>query len=205
MGHIERFNPAFLALKAHIGSASINRLQSERTHPALDRGNDVSVVIDLMIHDLDLMSTLAAAPVITIMAQGYCLASGQVGTAIATLRFANGIIGILTASKLTTSKRRQFKVQGPALDLEANFLNRDLQVKGWQNRDPQTLVSKYCVNDGIPDPLGAELAEFLTCIRDCKEPVCERYASLDRFVLSNADRRNYYAIAINTRHTGQSV
>lgn len=175
VGHIERFNPAFLTLQHHIGSQPIVQLAAERMSPQLERGQDVSVVMDLMIHDLDLMSVLAAAPVIAVKAQGNFLASGYLAAASATLRFANGITGTLIASKLSSSKRRWLSVQGTTIDIEANFLRREIQIRRLRQQDqtvcpdnPAGSNTAYLntIETDTHDPLRAELEEFVKCICD---------------------------------------
>jgi len=179
VGHIERFNPAFLALKHHLGASPILHLAAERLSPQLDRGSDVSVVMDLMIHDLDLMSLLVAAPVQAVSAQGHYLVSGYLAAATATLQFGNGLLGTLTASKISPYKRRWLRVRGQTFDIEANFLGREAQMHRFL-QSSQTVDSDYppeqhtvcppTTETYSQDPLRAELEEFVTCICDRTPP-----------------------------------
>lgn len=170
VGHIEQFNPAFLALKHHWGNHPIVHLTAERMSPWLDRGCDVSVVMDLMIHDLDLMSVLAASPVLSITAQGHYLESGYLGAASATLQFANGITGSLTASKISSRKRRCFSIQGQTLSIEANLLNRDIQIQPFPQSHQTTDLDISSISEAKTtalypqNPLQAEFEDFVKCI-----------------------------------------
>ncbi|MCY7390349.1 MAG: Gfo/Idh/MocA family oxidoreductase, partial [Leptolyngbyaceae cyanobacterium CAN_BIN12] len=109
VGHIERFNPAFQELSKVLKTEELLALEAHRMSPYSDRANDVSVVLDLMIHDIDLLLELAAAPVIKLTAIGSRGSGGSsyLDYVTATLNFANGIVATLTASKVTHRKIRR--------------------------------------------------------------------------------------------------
>ena len=107
VGHIERFNPAFVELIKVAQTEEILAVESRRMSPYSQRANDVSVVLDLMIHDIDLLLELTASPVVKLTASGSSAAdSGYLDYVTATLGFANGVVATLTASKITHSKIR---------------------------------------------------------------------------------------------------
>lgn len=109
VGHVERFNPAFQELSKVLKTEELLALEVHRMSPYSQRANDVSVVLDLMIHDIDLLLELAAAPVIKLTASGSRASdSGYLDYVTATLGFANGIVATLTASKVTHRKIRRF-------------------------------------------------------------------------------------------------
>ena len=99
VGHIERFNPAFRELVKVVAGEEVVVLEARRHSPNPDRANDVSVVLDLMIHDLDLVLELAQAPVVSLAAAGGRTADGPIDYVNATLGFANGVVASLTAQE----------------------------------------------------------------------------------------------------------
>ena len=104
VGHIERFNPAFRELVKVVANEQVVVLEARRHSPNPDRANDVSVVLDLMIHDIDLVLELAGAPVVRLAAAGGRSAEGPIDYVNATLGFANGVVASLTASKMAHRK-----------------------------------------------------------------------------------------------------
>ena len=92
VGHIERFNPAFRELTKVVANEEVVVLEARRHSPHSDRANDVSVVLDLMIHDIDLALELAKAPVVRLAAAGGRSAEGPIDYVNATLGFENGCL-----------------------------------------------------------------------------------------------------------------
>jgi predicted dehydrogenase len=182
VGHIERFNPAFRELLKVVASEDIVVLEARRHSPNGDRANDVSVVLDLMIHDIDLVLELAAAPVVRLAAAGGRSAEGPIDYVNATLAFANGVVASLTASKMAHRKIRSLDVHGLRSLMEADFLNRNLRIHrrshGSVSADHGELVYR---NDGFIEevsttsiePLYAELEHFLRCVRGEERPAVD--------------------------------
>jgi predicted dehydrogenase len=108
VGHIERFNPAFIALAGR--TAPPKYIRAERLAPYTFRSTDVSVVLDLMIHDLDLTLALDGSAVERVEAMGMCVFGGHTDVAQARIRFASGCIADLTASRVSPDPRRTFQV-----------------------------------------------------------------------------------------------
>ncbi|MDP6193581.1 MAG: Gfo/Idh/MocA family oxidoreductase, partial [Prochlorococcus sp.] len=104
VGHIERFNPAFRELIKVVENEEVVVLEARRHSPHADRANDVSVVMDLMIHDLDLVLELAQSSVVRLAAAGGRSAKGPIDYVNATLGFSNGVVASLTASKMSHRK-----------------------------------------------------------------------------------------------------
>ena len=104
-------------------------LEAHRMSPYSDRANDVSVVLDLMIHDIDLLLELAAAPVVKLTASGNrTLDSGYLDYVTATLGFANGIVATLTASKVTHRKIRSIVAHCKDSYTEADFIKNEILI-----------------------------------------------------------------------------
>ena len=126
VGHVERFNPAFLALK----NVKINPvfIEAHRLATFNPRGTDVSVVLDLMIHDLDLLLSIVKSPVIGIHASGVALVSHHADICNARIEFENGCVANLTASRISLKQMRKLRIFQPDAYLSLDFLEKDAQV-----------------------------------------------------------------------------
>jgi predicted dehydrogenase len=126
VGHIERFNPAFEELqKRPLQPKFIN---CERLGPFSGRSMDVGVVLDLMIHDLDLVLTLVKSPVVAVEALGVSVFGRHEDVASARLHFANGCVADLTASRANPDTVRTMKVWGPEGFAGVDFHKRRLRL-----------------------------------------------------------------------------
>jgi predicted dehydrogenase len=110
VGHIERFNPALLAVEPYIGEPMY--IQAERLSGFSRRVTDVSVVLDLMIHDIDLVLSLIKSDIRSIAASGVKVFSNELDMATARIEFVNGAIANVTASRLSRSKLRKLRFFG---------------------------------------------------------------------------------------------
>ncbi|MEX1276135.1 MAG: Gfo/Idh/MocA family oxidoreductase [Bacteroidota bacterium] len=108
VGHIERFNPAILAIE-HLRLAPLF-IESHRLAQFNPRGSDVAVVLDLMIHDIDLILSLVKSPVTRIDANGVAVVSDSLDIANARLQFENGCVANVTASRISQSKMRKMRM-----------------------------------------------------------------------------------------------
>ncbi|MEN9216923.1 MAG: Gfo/Idh/MocA family oxidoreductase, partial [Gloeomargarita sp. HHBFW_bins_162] len=177
VGHIERFNPAFLELQKVLQQEEILALEAHRLSPYSQRANDVSVVLDLMIHDIDLLLELTAAPVVKLTASGtHASGSGYLDYVTATLNFANGAIASLTASKVTHRKVRRLTIHGKNSLTEADFLNNEILIhrhtpgqKTGQVLYRQDELVERVYTSNI-EPLHAELEHFVNCVRGGNQP-----------------------------------
>ncbi|MFM7636094.1 MAG: Gfo/Idh/MocA family oxidoreductase [Cyanobacteriota bacterium] len=182
VGHIERFNPAFRELLKVVVGEEVVVLEARRHSPNPDRANDVSVVFDLMIHDIDLVLELAASPVLRLAAAGGRSAEGPIDYVNATLGFANGVVASLTSSKMAHRKIRSLSAHCRNALVETDFLNRTLQIHRRAHEsvsaDHGELVYR---SDGVIEevsttsiePLYAELEHFLRCVRGEETPAVD--------------------------------
>jgi predicted dehydrogenase len=108
VGHLERFNPAFRALAEDPGRPLF--IDIERLAPFKARGTDVDVVLDLMIHDLDLVLALARSSVAEVSACGFRVLTGAIDIANARIEFADGCVASVSASRVSQSQVRKFRV-----------------------------------------------------------------------------------------------
>jgi len=182
VGHIERFNPAFRELLNVVANEEVVVLEGRRHSPHADRANDVSVVLDLMIHDIDLLLELAGAPVVGFAAAGGRSGDGPIDYVTATLNFANGVAASLTASKMSHRKVRCLSAHCRASLVEADFLHRNLRIhRRAQESYSATRGELLYRHDGFieevsitpTEPLYAELEHFLQCVRGAAKPAVD--------------------------------
>ena len=179
VGHIERFNPAFRELTKVVANEEVVVLEARRHSPHPERANDVSVVLDLMIHDIDLVIELANSKVIRLAAVGGCSGDGPMDYVNATLGFQNGVVASLTASKMSHKKIRSLSAHCKQSLIETDFLNHNIHIHRkaheWYSADHGELLYR---NDGFIEevsttsiePLYAELEHFLQCVRGKEKP-----------------------------------
>jgi predicted dehydrogenase len=128
VGHIERFSAAFRAVvEAPAGGRALS-WEAVRAAPFRPRSLDVSVVLDLMIHDIDLVLALAGEDPTGIEAVGAAVASDRPDFAVARLRFAGGRAAVITASRVSLTMERRLRVLGTQGEMSVNFLDRSLAV-----------------------------------------------------------------------------
>jgi predicted dehydrogenase len=179
VGHLERFNAAILAAEPHLKSPRF--IECHRLAPYRERGTDVNVVLDLMIHDIDIVQTIVGAPIAAIDAVGTPVFSEEIDIANARIRFANGCIINATASRVSMKTERKMRI----FEDDA-YLSLDLQQK------IVTLIRKRGPSDPVGplpvtieeqslepgDALKAEIDSFLGCIREGRAPVVPGEAGL---------------------------
>lgn len=180
VGHIERFNSAFQELSKVLKTEDLLALESHRMSPYSDRANDVSVVLDLMIHDIDLLLELVATPVIRLTASGSRgTNSDYLDYVTATLGFSNGIVATLTASKVTHRKIRRLVAHCKNSLTEADFLNSEILIHRQTTANYTTDYGQVLYRqDGLIEkvytsniePLNAELEHFVNCVRGGNQP-----------------------------------
>ena len=136
VGHLERFNAAILALAGTLGTPRF--VESHRLAPFKERGTDVNVVLDLMIHDIDLIQSLVGAPIESIDAVGASVFSAGLDIANARIRYANGCVANTTASRVSMKMERKLRLfQDDAyvsIDLQQKVLTDRAQAAG-RHRD----------------------------------------------------------------------
>jgi len=197
VGHIERFNPAFQELSKVLKTEDLLAIEAHRMSPYSHRANDVSVVLDLMIHDIDLLLELVGSPVIRLTASGSRVDNNQrdiirthrqvrpssevppVDYVTATLGFANGVVATLTASKVTHRKIRRLMAHCQNSLTEADFLNNEILIHRQTTADYMTDYGQVLYRqDGLIEkvytskiePLHAELEHFVNCVRGGQQP-----------------------------------
>jgi predicted dehydrogenase len=187
VGHIERFNPAFEKLQQY--SLQPRLVVCERLGPFTGRSTDVGAVLDLMVHDLDLLLALVPAPVRAVQTTGLSVVSEQEDVASAHLVFANGCVAHVTASRVNPVPSRRMQLWAPEGFASLDFARRHLTLVqpseelryrrlNLRGLDPVTLrndvlrrhlsIQEFDCNQG--DQLTRELQDFVRCLRTGSRP-----------------------------------
>ena len=170
VGHLERFNSAILAAEPYLRAPRF--VECHRLAPYKERGTDVNVVLDLMIHDIDLVQTIVGVPVLTIDAVGTPVFSDAIDIANARIRFANGCVVNATASRVSLKTERKMR-----LFEDDAYLSLDLQQKILtliRKRPPgeagalPVSIEEQSLEQG--DALKAEIEAFLDSVRTGRAP-----------------------------------
>lgn len=185
VGHVERFNPAMLAAAPHIARPRF--VESQRLAPFGRRGADVAVVLDLMIHDLDLVLACVDDAVESVDASGVAVLSGNTDIANARLRFRHGCVANLTASRISMEKVRKIRFFQPegyvsvdllagrvgALRPRAGFDPVEFQaaLQRGENPDWRDAIEPIPVAVQPAEPLQLELAAFVECAKNNRPPL----------------------------------
>jgi predicted dehydrogenase len=169
-GHIERFNPAtdvLLAAGRGARFVEVHRLGSFSA-----RSLDVDVVLDLMIHDLDIVMALDGSEPVQIEAVGVPVLTPRVDIANARLRFASGLIANLTASRVSIEKVRKFRVFAPRTYVSVDFAAREAQVyrlEADESGRPRIASERRAAPD--QEPLRRQVEAFVVAVRNRSAPV----------------------------------
>jgi predicted dehydrogenase len=172
VGHLERFNAAILALGDTLGQPRF--IESHRLAPFKERGTDVNVVLDLMIHDLDLIQSLVGRPIESIDAVGAAMFSPQIDIANARIRFAGGCVANTTASRVSLKTERKLRLfQDDAyvsIDLQQKVLTIVRKPPPGSDAAPgQVVIEERSYERG--DALELEIRAFLRSIREGRPAV----------------------------------
>ena len=172
VGHLERFNPAIVAAVDRLGKPRF--VESHRLAPFKQRGSDVSVVLDLMIHDIDLIQELVGEPIASIDAVGAQIFSGEIDIVNARIRFQGGCVANTTASRISLKQERKIRIfQDDAylsIDMQQKILTVIRKKDDAEVESPaQVAIEERSFDQG--DALLAEIEAFLHAIRNGTPPV----------------------------------
>lgn len=201
VGHIERFNPVFQYLERVATEPRF--IESHRLSPHPGRSADVGVVLDLMIHDLDIVLAFVKSPVVSVDAVGIGVLSHSEDIANARLKFANGCIANLTVSRISAERMRKIRVfsggaQPSYISLDyreqKGFIYRLAQenaresslLQKLMHAEDSAIVSQFAgkkiVREPVPiakeEPLKLELKHFVECVREQQRPLVDGEAAM---------------------------
>jgi predicted dehydrogenase len=165
VGHLERYNPAWLAVRDKIATPLF--IEAHRMAPFKPRGTDVSVVLDLMIHDLDLILPLVQSPIADLRASGVAVLTEGIDIANARIEFANGCVANITASRASTASLRRMRIFQHHEYLSIDFgdrkigfaKKRDALIEGEAPIDSESRV------EPPGDALLSEIQAFVASVR----------------------------------------
>lgn len=176
VGHVERFNPAFMALDGIVDDLDILAIDAERLGPPLDREFRANSIIDLMIHDIDLLGSLVDSEIVSIDAQG----TTENKYATATFSFECGTIATLTASRVTQQKVRRLRLTAKSALVDVDYIDRTVEIhrqsvpeyvenNGDIRYRHESIVERPMVENG--EPLRNEIDAFVSTVRNGTPPV----------------------------------
>ncbi len=140
VGHIERFNPALLAAEPYLDDPRF--FESHRMAQFKPRGTDVAVVLDLMIHDIDVILSLVKSPVKSIDASGVAVVSEELDIANARIKFENGAVANVTASRISQTPMRKLRIFAKDAYLSLDFGTKSAEIFRLADTSPQPSPSK---------------------------------------------------------------
>jgi len=172
VGHLERFNPAVQAAAKILGTPRF--IESHRLAPFKQRGTDVSVVLDLMIHDIDLIQELVGRPIANIDAVGAQVFSQDIDIANARIRFDGGCVVNTTASRVSLKQERKLRIFQDDAYLSVDLQQKILTVVRKKTAGPvespaQVAIEEQSFEQG--DALRSEIEAFLDAVRNGAQPV----------------------------------
>jgi predicted dehydrogenase len=175
VGHLERFNPAVRATATLITQPMF--FEVHRLSIFTPRSLDVDVVLDLMIHDLDVVLSFVNSPVTEIRAVGLAILSGKADIANVRLEFESGCVANFTASRVSTERVRKIRFFQPRQYVSLDYSRQDVlvfsvgegQIRGTPSVNPQIKVAKLPIV--AEEPLQAELRSFLDAVRTRSQPL----------------------------------
>ncbi len=171
IGHLERFNPAVERAAGFLTAPRF--IEVHRLGPFAGRGTDVNVVLDLMIHDLDLILSFVRSPVTRIHAVGVPVLSPNVDIANARLNFASGCVANITASRVSARRQRKIRIFQEDAYVSMDFIEHRIQIfrKSYpqgENGPPE--ISGEMLETEKGDALAEEIRSFAACVRDGGRP-----------------------------------
>ena len=172
VGHLERFNPAIMAAANRLKTPRF--VESHRLAPFKQRGTDVSVVLDLMIHDIDLIQELVGEPIESIDAVGATVFSGETDIVNARIRFRGGCVANATASRISLKQERKIRIFQDDAYLSIDMQQKILTVIRKKDAAPVESPAQVSIEEDTfdqGDALLAEIEAFLRSIREGTEPV----------------------------------
>jgi predicted dehydrogenase len=175
VGHIERFNPAYIELKNVADDLPVVAIMIRRQNSFDASNKDVDVINDLMIHDIDLLLDLVGQPVEAVTAFGRSVLNGAIDHAMANFCFRDGPIATVVASRVTQSKVRRVDITAQNAYVEGDLMSKSVAIhrrlmneyKGAKYRQESVIEN---IHIPVAEPLMLELQHFVSCIRENRQP-----------------------------------
>ncbi len=177
VGHIERFNGAVVSLLEVVGTPRF--VECHRMSPFPNRGDDVSVVLDLMIHDLEILRALDRSEVVSVDAVGVPVFSKHEDIANARIRFASGCVANVTASRVSLERMRKIRIFASDTYVSTDYSDQEVIVYRrkpgtlTQEMNPMELIEAEALPVQREEPLKLELISFVECVRQRSRPIVD--------------------------------
>jgi len=189
VGHLERFNPAIVHLRSILNAPRF--IECHRLAPFTERGTDVDVVLDLMVHDLDVILSVTRAAPLSIEAVGVAVLTDSIDVANARIRFTDGMIANLNVSRVAPRRERKIRFFQPDAYISVDYEARRLQV--YRKTPPEAgsafpTISADAIDLGDGDPLMDEIVAFVECVRTRSAPPVDASDGLRVMELSDSIR-----------------
>lgn len=171
IGHLERFNSAVMALEKVLDRPQF--IESHRLAPFKPRGADVNVVLDLMIHDIDIIQNLVRSPIAKIDANGVAVLTQEIDIANARITFENGCVANVTASRVSMKPQRKMRIFQPDAYISVDFQDKVLSVHRKGSKEMFPGIPEITSEESIfenSDAIRAEIEAFLTAIEQGTPP-----------------------------------
>lgn len=170
VGHIERFNSAVQQVREMVNDPIF--IQSRRMGPFSSRISDVGVVLDLMIHDVDIILSLVNSEIADISAMGRKVRTNHEDIASAQIQFMNGTIAHILVSRVTEKRMRTLEITEPERYLMVNYETQDVTLHHCVQKQGRGMV-EVVEHPVFPkrEPLKMELQDFVACIREGRQPL----------------------------------
>lgn len=175
VGHVERFNGAVITLFDAVKHPRF--IECHRLSPYPNRGDDVSVVYDLMIHDIDIVLSLVNSEIVSLDAVGVPVFSRHEDIANARIRFASGCVANLTSSRVSVEKMRKIRIFEAEAYMSTDYSEQEVirYRKKPGSMDEAVMPMEMIAIDALPvergEPLRRELESFVACVRERKAPL----------------------------------
>lgn len=197
IGHLERFNPAVVGLRTVLNDPRF--FEIHRLGVFSPRSLDIDVVLDVMIHDLDILASLVASKIVTIRAVGIPILTSKIDIANARIEFENGCVANVTASRVSSERVRKIRFFQPNSYVSLDYERQTVSMYSLVPSDSpfgKDIVTRNLLIEPY-EPLRAELESFTACVEKREPPVCSgadgrRALELALQVLSHmeSDRRH---------------
>ncbi|MCE5201415.1 MAG: Gfo/Idh/MocA family oxidoreductase [Synergistaceae bacterium] len=170
VGHIERFNSAVQHVREFINDPYF--IQTQRIGPFSPRIGDVGVVLDLMIHDIDIILSMINSELVSISAMGRCIRTDHEDIASAQLTFANGAMAQILVSRVSEKRMRQMEITEAERYITVNYETQDISVQRSVRNSTGNIV-EIMEHPVFPktEPLKMELQHFVSCVREGRQPM----------------------------------
>ncbi|MCK9296222.1 MAG: Gfo/Idh/MocA family oxidoreductase [Desulfobulbaceae bacterium] len=171
IGHLERFNPAIVAMQDYLTCPVF--IESQRVHSFKPRGVEVDVILDLMIHDIDIILTVVPSPLESISTIGVPVVTKETDVAAAQLLFVNGCTANVSVSRVAHDNVRSLRIYQPGSSLTVNYATKEIKIierlpgstpEGYPNEK----TAHFCFTE--QDALAAELTDFVSNVRLRQRP-----------------------------------